>query len=164
MDKQQNNTNSNNMDNGRHHTAAEQYGTQATIVSTPNPFTTTHFARGKRSNDGYQPRPARCAADVLISFYTPSKVHRSEREWWFFSRLTTSTHRSSTICPLMNKSFSSGGKHPCLIPSSLIFLQSSVAKGRIASSYARSCEEGVTTRWLGHHLRPTAVRVQCCSK
>ena len=32
--------------------------------------------------------------------------------------------------------------------------------GRIVSSHARSCVEDVTTRWLGLHLRPTAVRVQ----
>ena len=38
-----------------------------------------------------------------------------------FSRLSKSTHRSSTICPLMNKSSSCGGNCPSLIPSSLIF-------------------------------------------
>ena len=48
------NSNSNN-DNERHNTAAQQYGTQVTIVPTSNPTTTTQFAGGKRSNDGYQP-------------------------------------------------------------------------------------------------------------
>ena len=38
----------------------------------------------------------------------------------FFSRLTKSTHRSSIICPLQDKSSSYGGKHLSLIPSSLI--------------------------------------------
>ena len=38
-----------------------------------------------------------------------------------FSRSSKSTHRSKTICPLMNKSSSCGGKHPSLIPRSLIF-------------------------------------------
>ena len=38
-----------------------------------------------------------------------------------FSRLSKSTHRSLTICRLMNKSSSCGGKHPSLIPSRLIF-------------------------------------------
>ena len=37
-----------------------------------------------------------------------------------FSRSSKSTHRSKTICPLMNKSSSCGGKHPSLLPSSLI--------------------------------------------
>ena len=37
------------------------------------------------------------------------------------SRSTKSTHRSSTICPLVNNSSSCGGNHPSLIPSSLIF-------------------------------------------
>ena len=36
--------------------------------------------------------------------------------------------------------------------------------GRIVSSHARSCVEDVTTRWLGLHLRPTAVWVQWCLK
>ena len=31
--------------------------------------------------------------------------------------------------------------------------------GRIVSSHARSCVEDMTTRWLGLHQRPTAVRV-----
>ena len=31
--------------------------------------------------------------------------------------------------------------------------------GRIVSSHARSCVGDMTTRWLGLHLRPTAVRV-----
>ena len=53
IDEQQNNSNSNNNnDNDRHHTASQQYGTQATIVPTPNPDTTTQLARGSRSNDG----------------------------------------------------------------------------------------------------------------
>ena len=32
--------------------------------------------------------------------------------------------------------------------------------GRIVSSHGRSYVENMTTRWLGLHLRPTAVRVQ----
>ena len=36
IDKLQNNSNSNNNDNDRRHIAAQQYGTQATIVPTPN--------------------------------------------------------------------------------------------------------------------------------
>ena len=56
IDKHQNNSNSsNNNDHSRHHTAAQQYGTRTTIVPTPNPTATTQLARGKRSNDGYQP-------------------------------------------------------------------------------------------------------------
>ena len=31
--------------------------------------------------------------------------------------------------------------------------------GRIVSSHARSCVEDMTTRWLGLHPRPTAVRI-----
>ena len=38
-----------------------------------------------------------------------------------FSRLSKSTHRSSTICSLMNKSSPCGGKYRSLIPSSLMF-------------------------------------------
>ena len=85
IDKQQNNTNSNNNDNDNdndndgHHIVAQKYGTQATIVPTPNPAVETQLAGGKRSKGGYQPWPARCAAAVVISFYTPSKVHRSKR-------------------------------------------------------------------------------------
>ena len=55
MGKQQNSNNNSNNDNDRHHTAAQQYGTQATIVPTPNPTTTTQLAGDKRSNGGYQP-------------------------------------------------------------------------------------------------------------
>ena len=32
--------------------------------------------------------------------------------------------------------------------------------GRILSSHARSCVEDATTRWMGLHLRLTAVRLQ----
>ena len=32
--------------------------------------------------------------------------------------------------------------------------------GRIVSSHVRSCVQDVTSRWLGLHLRPTAVRVR----
>ena len=64
----------NNNDNVRCHTAAQQYGTQVTIVPMPNPSTTTQLVRAKWSNDGYQPCPARCAAADLISFYTTSTV------------------------------------------------------------------------------------------
>ena len=50
----QNNSNTNN-DNDRYHTTPQEYGTQATIVPTLNPTTTTKLAGGKRWNDGYQP-------------------------------------------------------------------------------------------------------------
>ena len=52
---QNNSYSNNNNDNDRHHTAATLYGTQATFVATANPTTTTQFAGGKRSNDGYEP-------------------------------------------------------------------------------------------------------------
>ena len=53
--KQNNSNKDNNNDHDGHHTAAQQYGTQATIVPTPNQTTTTQLARGERSNVGYQP-------------------------------------------------------------------------------------------------------------
>ena len=62
--------------------------------------------------------PVRCCS-FKFSLHT-SKVHRSKKESSFCSRLSKLTHRSSTICPLMNIS-SCGGNHPRLISISLIF-------------------------------------------
>ena len=46
------------------------------LFQTPSPIITVQPAGDKRSNDGYHPCPARCAAAVL--FYAPSKAHRSK--------------------------------------------------------------------------------------
>ena len=60
--KQQNNNSSNNNDNDRH---TQQHS--ITVHRPPSFQRPTQLARGKRSNKGYQPRPARRAAVVLVS-------------------------------------------------------------------------------------------------
>ena len=67
IDKQRNNSNNNNNnnDNDRHHPIAQQYGTQTTIIPTPNPANITQLAGGKGLNYGFQPWTTRCAVAVL---------------------------------------------------------------------------------------------------
>ena len=78
IDKQQNNSNSNNnIDNDRHHIAVQQYGTQATIVLTPNPTTSTQLAGGKRSNDGYLDQPG---ALLLFCVFSRTKQGAPKRK------------------------------------------------------------------------------------
>ena len=122
-DKQQNysSNNNNNNDNDRHHTAAQQYGTQATVVPTPNSTTTTQLARSKRSKR-WLPALTSPVRRFCFGFFLHTKRGAPKQKGVvIFSRLSISTHCCSTIYPLMNKSYSCCGKHPILIPSSLIF-------------------------------------------
>ena len=56
-----------------------------------------------------------CGFDLFS--HTKQGAPKQNRVVFFFSRLTKSTHRSSTVCSLMNIS-SCGGEHPSVIPSS----------------------------------------------
>ena len=98
---------------------------------------------------------------LLVSFCTPSKVHRSKTESWFFSRLTKSTHRSSTICPIVNKSSSCGGKHPSRMPNSLIFPRIFCRK-RKDSLFSRTilrgrCDNSMVGPSLATHSRTSTI-------
>ena len=59
--------------------------------------------------------PVRCCC---FDFFSHTKQGAPKQKGvMFFSRcLSKSTHRSSSICPLMNKPSSCGGKRPSLIP------------------------------------------------
>ena len=60
----------------------------------------------------------RCCFDLFL--HTKQGAPKRKRVM-IFLRLSKSTHRCSTLCPLMNKSSSCRGKHASLVPSSWVF-------------------------------------------
>ena len=122
IDKQQNNSNSNNNNNDNEtspRSTAVRHTDHLRSNAQPNYY---NPIRGWQALKRWLPAltsPVRCCC---FDFFLHTKQGAPKQKGEVvFPRLTKSTHRSSTSCPLMSKSPSCGGKHPSLIPSSLIF-------------------------------------------
>ena len=66
----------------RHHPNAQP--NNRTLLGVGYPTTRTLLVGGKRSNDGYQPWPARCAAPVLIYFTRQARCNEAKESRVFF--------------------------------------------------------------------------------